>query len=249
MRETDYIASDVHLGAVPRERERAFLDFLEHVGGEARSLLLVGDLFDFWFEWGGVVPGKYFRVLTALAELVDAGIPVTLMGGNHDAWGGRYLREEVGVEFHADTFRTELGGRRALVTHGDGVGRGDWSYRMLKAVLRNRVTVAGFRALHPELGMKLAGRVSSTEAKAQVDGGAEGRARYIEEWARERLFEEPDLQLVVCGHSHVPVIVEVEPGRYYLNSGDWIHHTSYITVHPSHPPELLNWPARPSRIG
>lgn len=246
MRETDYITSDVHLGAIPRERERAFLSFLEHVGAHARSLLVNGDLFDFWFEYGDVVPGKHFRALAALAEVVDAGIPVTLMGGNHDAWGGRFLREEVGVAFHPDQWRTELGGRRALVAHGDGVGRGDVGYRMLKAVLRNPVMVAGFRALHPELGVRLASRVSSTEGKATVDAGAAGRARYIEEWARERLREEPDLELVVCGHSHQPVVAELEPGRYYLNSGDWIHHDSYITVRPGAAPTLYRWPDRPS---
>lgn len=246
MRETDYITSDVHLGAIPRERERAFLSFLEHVGAQARSLLVNGDLFDFWFEYGDVIPGKHFRVLAALSELVDAGVPVTLMGGNHDAWGGRFLREEVGVAFHPDRWRTELGGRRALVTHGDGVGRGDLGYRMLKAVLRNPVMVAGFRALHPELGMKLARRVSSTEGKATVDVGAAGRARHIEEWAQERLRAEPDLELVVCGHSHQPVVAEVEPGRYYLNSGDWIHHDSYITVRPGTAPTLYRWPDRPS---
>src|SRR5690606_13931689 len=110
MQRPDYIASDVHLGAVPRETEQAFLAFLDHVGAHARTLLLAGDLFDFWFEWGPVVPGKHFRVLSALAELVDAGIPVTLLGGNHDAWGGRFLREEVGVAFHPDPVRLELGG-------------------------------------------------------------------------------------------------------------------------------------------
>jgi UDP-2,3-diacylglucosamine hydrolase len=88
MQRPDYIASDQHLGAIPRSKELSFIRFLERVGSDARSLLLVGDLFDFWFEYGPVIPGKHFRVLAALAELVDSGVPVTLMGGNHDAWGG-----------------------------------------------------------------------------------------------------------------------------------------------------------------
>src|SRR5690606_18615509 len=187
MDRSDYIASDVHLGAVPRETETAFLDFLEHVGAHARSLLLVGDLFDFWFEYGPVIPGKHFRVLAALRELVDAGVPVTLMGGNHDAWGGRFLREEVGVAFHADAIEMELGGRRALVAHGDGVGRGDLKYRALKAVIRSRPAILGFRLLHPELGMRLAGAVSTTEHKVENDDRARSRAEFIAEWARERL--------------------------------------------------------------
>ena len=110
MAKPDYIASDAHLGTRTRERERRFLAFLEHVGSNAGSLLINGDLFDFWFEYGRVIPGQHFRVLAALAALVDAGIPVTLMGGNHDAWGGRFLREQVGVAYHTGLLRLSLGG-------------------------------------------------------------------------------------------------------------------------------------------
>ena len=247
MQRPDYIASDVHLGAVPRETETAFLAFLEHAGAHARSLLLVGDLFDFWFEWGPVVPGKHFRVLAALRAVVDAGVPVTLMGGNHDAWGGRFLREEVGVAFHADPVEMELGGRRALIAHGDGVGRGDLKYRMLKAVIRSRPAILGFRILHPELGMRLAGAVSTTENKVESDDRARSRAEYIAEWARERLRADPTLGLVVCGHAHLPTIEEVEPGLYYVNSGDWIRHDSYVTVRPGEAPELHRWARQPAR--
>ncbi len=241
MQRPDYIASDQHLGAVPRSKERLFIRFLERVGADGRSLLLVGDLFDFWFEYGQVIPGKSFRVLGALAALIDAGVPVTLMGGNHDAWGGRFLREEVGVAFYPDRFRTEIGGRSALVAHGDGVGRGDLKYRILKAVLRSRVTIGAFRVLHPEVGMRIAGAVSTTEGKIESDVAAQGRARFIEEWARARLAAEPELELVICGHSHVPAVVEVEPGRYYLNAGDWIRHDTYITVQPGAAPMLHRW--------
>lgn len=243
----DYIASDVHLGAVPRETETEFLAFLEHVGAHARSLLIVGDLFDFWFEYGPVVPGKYFRVLAALRELVDAGVPVTLMGGNHDAWGGRFLREEVGVAFHADPIEMELGGRLALVAHGDGVGRGDLKYRALKAVIRSKPAILGFRLLHPELGMRLAGAVSTTEHKVENDDRARSRAEFIAEWARERLRADPRLSFVVCGHAHLPALEEVEPGRYYINSGDWIRNDSYVTVRPGEAPEMHRWVRQPAR--
>lgn len=241
MQRPDFIASDQHLGGVPRSKELSFISFLEHVGSEGRSLLLVGDLFDFWFEYGPVIPGKQFRALAALAALVDAGVPVTLMGGNHDAWGGRFLREEVGVTFCPDQLRTEIGGRSALVTHGDGVGRGDLKYRFLKRVLRSWPIIGSFRVLHPEIGLRLASAVSTTEGKMSSDAAAQGRARFIEEWARSRLAAEPELDLVICGHSHLPVIVEVTPGRYYLNAGDWIRHDTYITIQPGSAPELHRW--------
>ncbi len=234
--------SDVHLGAVPDETEQAFVRFLEHVGVDAGSLLLPGDLFDFWFEYGTVIPGKHFRVLAALAALADAGHEVVMVGGNHDAWGGAFLEEEVGLAFHAGPVRVELAGRPALVAHGDGVGGGDLRYRLLKAVLRSRPTIAAFRALHPELGVKLARAVSTTEAKGDSDPAIQGRAAHIAAWARDRLEAEPELGWVVCGHAHLPAVTEVEPERYYLNAGDWIMHQSYIRIDPGGRPELRTWP-------
>jgi UDP-2,3-diacylglucosamine hydrolase len=240
----EFITSDIHLGAVPSSTETEFIRFLGHVGAEGRRLLIPGDLFDFWFEYGEIIPGRHFRVLAALAELVDAGIEVVLTGGNHDAWGGRFLEEHVGVSFHAGDVRTELAGRPALLIHGDGVGRGDRSYRALKAVLRSRPAVWGFRLLHPELGIRLARRVSTTEGKAERDPGQDGRARFIEEWARQTLEAEPGLAWVVCGHSHQPAVLEVAPGRHYLNAGDWITNWTYVTVDAAGLPSLHRWSRR-----
>lgn len=236
-----FITSDVHLGAVPPETERAFVRFLEHVGAEGRRLILPGDLFDFWFEYGEIIPGEHFRVLATLAELVDSGVPVLVTGGNHDAWGGPFLEEHVGVEFRPGHVRTEIAGRPALLAHGDGLGRGDLKYRALKAVLRSRPLIWAFRALHPELGLRLARRVSSTEAKADTDPTKVGRAEFIESWAREMLADDPELAWVVCGHAHLPTITEVDPGRYYLNAGDWLTHFSYITVDEGGVPALHRW--------
>ena len=237
----EFITSDVHLGAVPAETERAFIRFLEHVGAEGRRLILPGDLFDFWFEYGNVIPGQHFRVLAALADLVDTGIGVVITGGNHDAWGGSFLEEHVGVEFHPDHVRTEIAGRPALLAHGDGLGTGDLKYRALQRLLRSRPLVWGFRALHPELGMRIARWVSTTEAKADTDPEKVGRAGFIEDWARQTLADDPTLAWVVCGHAHLPAITEVEPGRYYLNAGDWLTHRSYITVGDDGVPVMRQW--------
>jgi UDP-2,3-diacylglucosamine hydrolase len=243
----EYIASDVHLGAVPDATERAFVDFLEHVGRDGASLLLAGDLFDFWFEYGTVIPGKHFRVLAALARLVDAGIPVTLAGGNHDAWGGSFLRDEVGVTFHTGPFRTTLGGRPALVAHGDGLGTGDLRYRVLKAILRGRVTIGVFRLLHPELGLRMARAVSRTETRGEIDEHQRSRAAFLQEWSRRQLESDRSLGWVVCGHSHVPALVEVDAGRYYINTGDWINHFTYVTIDAAGTPTMRRWPDPASR--
>ncbi len=237
------VVSDAHLGAVPRANERAFQDFLTRVPDLAPDLLIGGDLFDFWFEYRSVVPRKHFRTLRRLAELVDAGVRVRLVGGNHDAWGGDFLRTEVGIELIEGPAILDLGGRRAYVAHGDGLGGGDWGYRLLKRVTRSGIATRAFRLLHPDLGVKLARHASATDERhATGPRAASARGERLARLARRLLREDPSLDLVVFGHSHRPELEEVEPGRFYLNAGDWIHHFSYAIVEPDEI-RLLRWSA------
>lgn len=255
-RKPAYIVSDIHLGAVPRETERAFRGFLDHVKTEAASLLVNGDLFDFWFEYRSVILREHFRVVAKLAEVVEAGVPVTFVGGNHDAWAGSFLRDDVGVAVVDGPVEMTLGGRRALVAHGDGVGKGDFKYRALKTVIRSRASVAAFRSLHPDLGRRIALKASTTEHKAAHQGGADrartlGRARFIQEWATERLRENPALEMVVAGHAHLAAVEEVLPGRFYVNAGDWIgaRHTFLMLPPGGGAPELREWGESPYASG
>jgi UDP-2,3-diacylglucosamine hydrolase len=237
-----YVISDIHLGGVPSATERAFRAFLRHVGDNASELLINGDLFDFWFEYRSVILSQHFRVLGALADLRDAGIPVYFVGGNHDAWGGSFLRDELGIEVLAERAELELAGRRALVVHGDGLGEGDLGYRVLKRVIRHPLSVRAFRLLHPDLGTRIATRVSTTESKHGTPHLADwSRAEQVEKWARAELGRRPDLDLILAGHTHTPAIREVESGRYYINTGDWINHFSYLVLTPNEPPELRTW--------
>ncbi|MGD8319320.1 MAG: metallophosphoesterase, partial [Gemmatimonadota bacterium] len=178
-----YLASDVHLGAVPPERERAFLSWLEHTPDVASRVVINGDLFDFWFEYRSGIPSGYDAVLSALRALVKGGMPVTLMGGNHDWWGGRYLREEIGVEFLQEPVVRSWGGLRTFMAHGDGLGRGDLGYRALKLLLRGRLTRIAFGLLTPGLGDRIAGRVSKTGHRWDAPT-ADDRARSgaLESW-------------------------------------------------------------------
>lgn len=238
------IVSDTHLGAVPERTERAFRHFLEEEAVSASGLLINGDLFDFWFEYRTVIPRQHYRVLASLAAVVERGVPIWFMGGNHDAWGGNFLETEVGIQLLSGPTTLALGGRRALIAHGDGVGEGDLGYRALKRVIRHPVTIGAFRLVHPDWGAWIAGRVSSTEEKAAPDDmSGLTRAEPIRTWARERLRQDPSLQLVVAGHSHVPEIEEVAPGRYYVNSGDWVRHSSYVELPADgSAPVLRSWP-------
>jgi UDP-2,3-diacylglucosamine hydrolase len=240
-----YVVSDIHLGAVPAATERAFRRFLDHVAEHASFLLINGDLFDFWFEYRHVILAEHYRVLAKLKDVAEAGVPMAFVGGNHDAWAGPFLRDEVGIALHEGPLEMTLGGRRTLVAHGDGVGRGDLKYRALKKMIRNPVTVGAFRTLHPDLGRRIALLASTTEHKADTgDAAARGRAAFIQAWALEQMRADPGIQMVLTGHAHLASVLEVEPGRFYVNSGDWLTTFDYVVLPPGGgPPELRRWPA------
>lgn len=237
-----YLASDVHLGSAPPGTEEAFLSWLRHCGEHASRVIINGDLFDFWFEYRRAIPRGHTRVLGALAELVDAGIPVLFLGGNHDWWGGSYLREELGVDFRQDPVTLTLQGRKTLIAHGDGVGSGDLGYRLLRLILRGSLTRWAFRWLHPDLGAWLARKVSRTEKRTGEPLEKQlARSSFLEGWARGQLEADPALQLVLLGHTHIPVLREVHPGRFYLNSGDWLVNRSYGLLEEGKDPVLYRW--------
>jgi UDP-2,3-diacylglucosamine hydrolase len=133
------------------------------------------------------------------------------------------------------------------VVHGDGVGRGDIRYRALKALLRSRIAISGFRALHPAIGMRIARAVSSTDRKTGQDPHSAGRAAHIQEWAVGQLAADPGLGWVICGHAHFPVIVRVGRDQHYLNAGDWLQHRSYIAVTSEGSARLGFWPGQATR--
>jgi len=237
-----FLVSDLHLGAVPAETEKSFREWLAMVGDTGSQLIINGDLFDFWFDYSRVILRDHFRVLAALADLADSGIPITLMGGNHDWWGGDFFRSGLGIAFHPEPVRVEVMGKQVHVAHGDGLGAGDLGYRVLRSVLRSRLTRWGFRWIHPDLGARVADWVSETEARAHdPDARDYDRARFLEAWALTRLREDPSLDCVALGHTHLPKLVEAEPGRFYINSGDWVSHRTYVRFDRDRPPQLLEW--------
>jgi UDP-2,3-diacylglucosamine hydrolase len=251
-----FIASDIHLGSAPPETEPAFVSWLDFCGSRASQVIVNGDLFDFWFEYGSVIPRGHTRVLGALASLVDAGVPVLLMGGNHDWWGGSYLREEIGVTFHQAPVTLEIQGRTVYLAHGDGLGGGDLGYKVLKLLLRGSLTRFAFRWLHPDVGAWVARRVSKTDVRTGEPLEKQvARTRFLENWATRYLEDQPEVELVALGHTHIPLLKEVFPGRYYLNSGDWLVSMSYGLLEAGEPPRLFGWdvvkrmPGRPLSDG
>ena len=225
------MVADAHLGQVPPATVRLFHRFLEAVPRPSDHLLIDGDLFDFWFEYGAVIPRRHFPHVARLRDLLARGVRVTLVGGNHDRWGGPFLTEDVGLAFHADPVELTLAGRRAFVAHGDGLTEQHWSAALTHRILKHRWTVAVFRALHPDLGFWIADRLSGTLADSTKDRVVLDRAAAAQEaWAGRLLDQRPDLSLVVLAHTHRPRLVVRPDGRAYLNPGAFLDGGRYAVV-------------------
>jgi len=222
-----YIVSDAHLGVASLQIERSFVSFLRGLAGEARSLIINGDLFDFWFEWKTVIPRRSFRALAALAELRDAGVEIVWVAGNHDCWGGEILRDDVGVSYLVGPWEGTIAGWKARIEHGDGLrDREDRGYRMIRPIMRNSLAIKAFRMLHPDWASRLA--LGSSSASRTYRARDEGRG--LRDYAQQQLRQERDLDLLVYGHSHVPALERLEGGGVFANAGSWLDAPTFLEL-------------------
>ena len=228
-----YFASDNHLGAPTREasaeRERKFVAWLDEVKKDAAAIFLLGDLFDFWFEYKSVVPKGFIRTMGKLAEITDAGIPVYYFVGNHDLWMDGYFEEELNIPVYHHPKDFEFNGKKFLIGHGDGLGPGDKGYKRMKKVFTNPVAKWFFRWLHPDLGVRLAQYLS---VKNKLISGDED-VKFLgedEEWLVQyckRKVQENHRDYFIFGHRHLPMEIGVGQGAKYINLGDWIGYFTY----------------------
>ena len=231
-----YIISDTHLGAAPPQTERTLLEFLRALRGRAKTLVINGDLFDFWFEWKTVIPRNAFKTLGALSELKDSGTELVWVAGNHDCWGGEVLRDDLGVDYRMDAWEGDLAGWRTRVEHGDGLREHeDKTYRKIRRVLRNPLSIRMFRSLHPDLGTKIARKTSHTSR----DRRARDEGIGLRTVAHRALAADPKLELLVYAHSHVATVERVDRG-VFANAGSWLDAPTYLTVSASSV-ELHQW--------
>jgi UDP-2,3-diacylglucosamine hydrolase len=225
------VVADAHLGQVPTATREVFHAFLEAVPSLGDALLVNGDLFDFWCEYGAVIPRKHFATIARLAALRERGVPITFIGGNHDRWGGDFFTRDLGIAYHPVEAELELAGRRAWVAHGDGLTEQHWSADLLHHVLKHRWTVSAFRALHPAMGFWLADRLSGVLADSTKDAAVLDRAQHAQSvYARAMLERRPDLGLVLLAHTHRPALESQAPGRVYCNPGAWLDGFRYAVV-------------------
>ncbi len=228
-----YFASDQHFGAPSPElsfpREKKFVAWLEEIKGDAEAIFLLGDLFDFWFEYKTVVPKGFVRILGKLAEIRDSGIPIYFFVGNHDLWMSDYFETELNIPVYHDNQEFTFGNKTFLIGHGDGKGPGDMGYKRMKKVFANPFAKWLFRWLHPDIGVGLAQYLS---VKNKLISGAED-VKFLgdeNEWLilyAKRKLETKPYNYFVFGHRHLPMIKSVGENSEYVNLGDWINYFTY----------------------
>lgn len=230
-----YFASDFHLG-VPdekssREREIAVVKWLSEVEHDAKEIYLVGDIFDFWFEYAKVIPKGFVRLQGKIAELVDKGIAVNFFTGNHDMWMFDYFEKELGIKIYRDNIVREYYGKKVMIGHGDGLGPGDYSYKILKKVFASKVCQWLFARIHPNLGMWVADKWSRSSRLANDNKekflGEENE--WLAVYCREQLLRE-HYDLFIFGHRHLPLDIRLNDQSRYINLGEWVHHRTYLKL-------------------
>ena len=228
-----YFASDQHLGAPTPElsfpREQKFVAWLDEVKVDAAAIFLLGDLFDFWFEYQTVVPKGFVRVLGKLAEIRDSGIPIYFFVGNHDLWMSDYFEKELNIPVYHTNKEFVFNDTKFLIGHGDGLGPGDKGYKRMKKVFKNPFSKWLFRWLHPDIGVKMAHYLS---VKNKLISGDED-VKFLgeeNEWLvlyAKRKLETQHFDFFVFGHRHLPLEIQVGENSKYINLGDWIGYFTY----------------------
>jgi len=230
-----YFASDQHFGAPSLElskiREKKFLNWLDYIEKDVGALFLLGDLFDFWFEYKTVVPKGFTRVLGKLAKIADKGVPIYFFVGNHDLWMVDYFDAELGIEVFHYPQEFNINDRSFLIGHGDGLGPGDYGYKRMKILFTNPISKFFFRWIHPDFGVKLAQYLSTKSKLISGDenikyDGAEKEIIYQYVLKKNK---EVSRDFYVFGHRHLPLDISFEKSRY-INTGDWITHFTYAEL-------------------
>ncbi len=228
-----YFASDQHFGIPDPEssrlREKKFISWLDEVKDDAKAIFLLGDLFDFWFEYKTVVPRGFIRVLGKIAELRDSGIRMYFFVGNHDLWMIDYFEKELQIPVYHHPKEFEFEGKTFLIGHGDGLGPGDKGYKRMKKVFTHPLSKWFYRWLHPDIGVKLAQYLST---KNKLISGQEDikflgeENEWLAQYAKRKL-QQKHYDYFLFGHRHLPMEIEVGKNSKYVNTGDWISHFTY----------------------
>lgn len=232
-----YLASDFHLGIPSRkkshERERKIIDWLDMIEKDAAAVFLLGDIFDFWFEYKHVIPKGFIRFQGKIAAMADRGVPILIFTGNHDLWMFDYFTDELGIPVYRQPKSFKIGNRTYLIGHGDGLGPGDKRYKFFKKIFENRVAQWGFRWLHPDLGIWLAKRWSTKSRMDNDDEDFKGDDEWLLQYCKN-MEAQTHHDYYVFGHRHLPLELPVGENSTYFNLGEWIEGSHYLEIDPDH---------------
>ncbi|GGE13837.1 UDP-2,3-diacylglucosamine diphosphatase [Psychroflexus salis] len=228
-----YFASDNHLGAPTQKeslaREKKFVRWLASIENDAAAIFLLGDLFDFWFEYKQVVPKGFVRILGKLAQLTDAGIPIYFFVGNHDLWMHSYFQEELNIPVFHQPKVFQFNDKQFFIGHGDGLGPHDKGYKRMKKVFVHPFSKWLYRWLHPDIGVKLAKHLSVKNKLISGDEDAKflgEENEWLVQYAKRKL-EKQHYDYFLFGHRHLPMEIQLNEKSVYINTGDWITYFTY----------------------
>ena len=231
-----YFASDFHLGVpdqrASQEREIKIVKWLESISHDADAIFLVGDLFDFWFEYKKVIPKGFVRFTGKVAELVDRGIPIYFFRGNHDLWMEGYFNKEIGVTVLKEPIIIDLEKIRIFVGHGDGLGPGDHKFKLIKKIFNHRISKWFFRWLHPDIGVWLAHKWSSRSRVKGLNKDRDqlyGENEWLLQYARSVEAKE-HFDYFIFGHRHIAMEQSISEQSSYINLGEWVYESHYCVV-------------------
>ena len=229
-----FFASDFHLGAPSHQeskiREKRIIRWLDQISEEAAAVFLVGDVFDFWFEYGEVIPKGFIPFISKISQLRDQGTPVLFFTGNHDLWMRDYFTAELGIPVYTHPIEITVEGKKILVGHGDGLGPGDQTYKFLKKVFTNPIAQWLFRWLHPDLGIRLAKAWSGHSRITNISKDENhflGDDEWLWQYCKE-LEKKVHYDYYIFGHRHLPLHLEVGKNATYINLGEWVSQNTYL---------------------
>jgi len=234
-----FFISDAHLGhsdpGTERNKEKLFKDFLIHVRKNAAGLFIVGDLFDFWFEYKHAIPSRYFTVLSELKKCTDSGVEIKYITGNHDFWMFDFFPKHLGIKVYKDFLELSILSKRFYITHGDGIAKKDYGYRVLKKIIQNKINISLFRLVHPDISFEVAGFFSRLSRNHREIKNQD--MEYVE-FAKQKFTEGFDC--VVIGHTHRALEYH-HKNKTYVNTGEWYEKFTFARF-SGDKLTLENWP-------
>jgi len=228
-----YFISDVHLGydheISSKDREQMLISWIKSIALDAHSLYIVGDLFDYWFEYKTVVPKGYFKLFAALSELINQGVEVHYLKGNHDLWHYGYLQNQIGLEIYDHPITVQLDNIKVHLAHGDGLGQGERKYKLIKWILTNSLCQRIFSCLHPSIGLPLMKSMSQLSRDNHEDIEALSANKMQIDYCNELLKRDHKIDYFIMGHRHTPLVHQLNhKDSTYINLGDWITQFTYL---------------------